>query len=95
MQTAIEEKVQAKEFKKNNEALVHLTVPGNHPCLDRLRDHDFASEFFIVSELKVVEGDELSATAEKTSHPMCPRCRRYEPPVDDEDLCQRCAEAIA
>ncbi len=95
MQTAIEEKVQAKEFKKNNEALVHLTVPGNHPCLDRLRDHDFASEFFIVSELKVVEGDELSATAEKTSHPMCPRCRRYEPPVDDEGLCQRCAEAIA
>lgn len=95
MQTAIEEKVQAKEFKKNNEALVHLTVPGNHPCLDRLRDHDFASEFFIVSELKVVEGDELAATAEKTSHPMCPRCRRYEPPVDDEGLCQRCAEAIA
>jgi isoleucyl-tRNA synthetase len=95
MQTAIEEKVQAKEFNKNNEALVHLTVPGNHPCLDLLKDHDFASEFFIVSELKITEGDELAAAAEKTPHPMCPRCRRYEPPVNDEGLCQRCADAVA
>ena len=95
MQTAIEEKVQAKEFNKNNEALVHLTVPGNHPCLELLKDHDFASEFFIVSELKITEGDELSATAKKTPHPMCPRCRRYEPPVNDEGLCKRCADAVA
>lgn len=95
MQTAIEEKVQAKEFNKNNEAFVHLTVPGNHPCLELLKDHDFASEFFIVSELKITEGDELSATAEKTPHPMCPRCRRYEPPVNDEGLCKRCADAVA
>jgi isoleucyl-tRNA synthetase len=95
VQTAIEEKVQAKEFKKNNEASVILTVPGNHPCLNLLRDHDFASEFFIVSELKVTEGDKLLATAGKTPHPMCPRCRRYEPPVDDEGLCQRCADALA
>ncbi|MGC6467190.1 MAG: isoleucine--tRNA ligase [Akkermansiaceae bacterium] len=94
MQTAIEEKVQAKEFKKNNEASVTLTVPANHPSLDLLKNHQFATEFFIVSELKIEEGDSLSAVAEKTPHPMCPRCRKYEPPVNDEGLCQRCADAV-
>ncbi|MEJ6578984.1 MAG: isoleucine--tRNA ligase [Akkermansiaceae bacterium] len=93
MQTAIEEKVQAKEFKKNNEASVTLTVPANHSCLEILKNHEFASEFFIVSELKIVEGDALSATVEPTSHAMCPRCRKYEPIVKG-DLCQRCADAV-
>ncbi len=93
MQTAIEEKVQAKEFKKNNEASVTLTVPVNHSCLDLLKDHDFATEFFIVSELKITEGDSLSASVEHTPHAMCPRCRKYEPIVKD-DLCQRCADAV-
>ncbi len=93
MQTAIEEKVQAKEFKKNNEASVTLSVPVNHPCLELLEDHEFATEFFIVSELKVEEGAALSATVVRTPHEMCPRCRKYEPIVKD-DLCQRCADAV-
>jgi isoleucyl-tRNA synthetase len=95
MQAAIEEKVQAKEFKKNNEASVTLTVPSGNPYLELLNDHKFASEFFIVSELKVEEGEVLSAVAEATSYPMCPRCRKYEPPVNDEGLCQRCADAVS
>ncbi|MCH1420883.1 MAG: class I tRNA ligase family protein, partial [Akkermansiaceae bacterium] len=95
MQAAIEEKVQAKEFKKNNEASVTLTVPSGNPYLELLNDHQFASEFFIVSELKVEDGDSLSAVAEATSYPMCPRCRKYEPPVNDEGLCQRCADAVS
>ncbi|YCM43116.1 isoleucine--tRNA ligase [Verrucomicrobiaceae bacterium 227] len=94
MQTAIEEKVQAKEFKKNNEASVTLTVPANHSCLGILKNHEFATEFFIVSELKIVEGDTLTATVEPTSHAMCPRCRKYEPIVTD-DLCQRCTDAVS
>ena len=81
MQTAIEQKVQAKEFKKNNEASVTLTVPAGNPCLDLLKDHQFATEFFIVSELKVEEGEALAASVEPTPHPMCPRCRKYEPAV--------------
>jgi len=95
MQTAIEEKVQAKEFKKNNEASVFLTVPANHPSLDLLKDHQFATEFFIVSELHVTEGDTLTATVAATGHEMCPRCRKYEPAVNDEGLCQRCADAVS
>ena len=93
MQTAIEEKVQAKEFKKNNEASVTLTAPANHPTFALLNDEDFAKEFFILSELNVTEGDALTATVQPTEHPMCPRCRRYEPVVKD-DLCQRCADAV-
>jgi isoleucyl-tRNA synthetase len=95
MQAAIEEKVQGKEFKKNNEASVTLTVPPSNTCLELLKDHQFATEFFIVSELKIEEGDILSAVVEATSHPMCPRCRKYEPPVNGDGLCQRCADAVS
>ncbi len=93
IQTAIEEKVQAKEFKKNNEASVLLTVPANHPSLELLKDSEFANEFFILSELNLLDGPELTATVTATGHPMCPRCRRYEPIVKD-GLCQRCADAV-
>ena len=93
IQTAIEEKVQAKEFKKNNEASVLLTVPANHQVIDLLKDSEFAKEFFILSDLNIVEGAEISATVSATGHPMCPRCRKYEPVVKD-DLCQRCSNAV-
>ena len=90
IQTAIEEKVQAKEFNKNNEAAVELRLPAGHACAEALADAGFAKEFFIVSELVVKEGEAVAATAARSSHPMCPRCRRYEPPVDEAGLCGRC-----
>jgi isoleucyl-tRNA synthetase len=58
-----------------------------------LKDHQFATEFFIVSELKIEEGDTLASSVEATLNPMCPRCRKYEPVVKD-DLCQRCSDAV-
>ena len=90
IQAAIEEKVQAKEFKKNNEAAVELTLPDGHACAEILADRDFATEFFIVSDLVVTEGSQVAAVATRSAHPMCPRCRRYEPPVNETDLCERC-----
>ena len=95
VQGAIEPLVQAKEFKKNNEAKVVLTVPENHPCLSLLEDPVFVKEFFIVAEMEVVTGDELQAAASKSEHPMCPRCRRYEPVADEAGLCERCHEVTA
>lgn len=92
IQTAIEEQVQAKAFNKNNEAAVTLTLPEGHSCMDLLQDRDFVTEFFILSDLEIVSGDELSATAAATQHEMCPRCRRYEPLVTD--ICQRCSEVV-
>ncbi len=92
IQTAIEKEVQAKTFNKNNEADVTVTLPADHPCRPLLDKRDFVTEFFILAELGVVTGDEVSATAKATAHCMCPRCRRYEPLVTD--VCQRCSEVI-
>ncbi len=94
-QAVIKEKVLAKEFKKNDEPSVTLTVLSGNPYLELLNDHQFTSEFFIVSELKVQDGEVLSAVAESTSYPMRPRCRKDEPPVNDEGLCQLCADAVS
>ena len=90
IQTAIEKEVQAKTFNKNNEADVTVTLPDNHPCRELLADRDFVTEFFILADLRVEAGEQITATAKATDHDMCPRCRRYEPLVTD--LCCRCSE---
>lgn len=89
IQTAIEEKVQAKEFNKNNEAAVTVTVPANYSCLSEIKDREFVTEFFILAELNIEFGEEISAVAKQTEHSMCPRCRRYEPLLAS-GLCERC-----
>ncbi len=96
IQIAIEAQVKAKAFNKNNEAAVTLILPEGEDAtvLELLADSDFAKEFFILSELRVESGAELTATAEKSAHGMCPRCRRYEPAVDDACLCGRCSSVM-
>ncbi|MBR1979011.1 MAG: class I tRNA ligase family protein, partial [Akkermansia sp.] len=96
IQVAIEAQIKAKAFNKNNEAVVSLTIPANEDATvaELLADTEFAKEFFIISDLHLQTGDELAATAEKTTHVMCPRCRRYEPAVNDECLCARCAAVM-
>ena len=93
VQTAIEEQIQAKSFTKNNEAAVQLVVPAREPVYDLLRDRQFATEFFILADLDVSAGPALSAKASKTHHPMCPRCRRYEP-LGKSGVCARCESVV-
>ena len=94
IQTAIEARIQAKEFTRNNEAAVALTLPAEDAALvDLLNDRDFATEFFIVAELTATVGEELTATARKTDLPLCPRCRKHEPLVES-GLCQRCDDVV-
>ena len=93
-QTAIEEQIKAGSFKKNNEAHITLTLPQNHPLFDLLSDEEFAKEFFIIAQLDIVVGDEISATAQKTEYQMCPRCRRYEPIEEGKDICERCYDVV-
>lgn len=94
IQTAIEEKVQAKDFTRNNEAAVVLTLPeGDAELRGMLEDRVFATEFFIIAELEVVEGAELKAVARKTELPLCPRCRRHEPLLES-GLCERCDAVV-
>jgi isoleucyl-tRNA synthetase len=59
--------------------------------LDLLNDRDFATEFFIIAGLTATTGEELSATARKTDHSLCPRCRKHEPLLES-GLCERCDE---
>lgn len=97
IQVAIEAQVKAKVFNKNNEAVVTLTLPADEDAavVKLLSDREFAKEFFIVSDISVQQGSELAAVADKTAYAMCPRCRRYEPAVNDEGLCARCAAVMA
>ena len=97
IQRAIEAAIQEKRFNKNNEAEITLTLSENEsPAILRLlEDRDFASEFFILADLRLVLSSEegiLSAEAEKTTHAMCPRCRRYEPTQAGSELCVRCTQ---
>ncbi|MDP3851274.1 MAG: isoleucine--tRNA ligase [Luteolibacter sp.] len=92
IQTAIEGRIQAKEFTRNNEADVSLTIPETDAALlPLLNDRDFATEFLIIAGLKAEPGSVLHATVRKTDHRLCPRCRRHEP-VLDSGLCQRCED---
>ena len=93
IQTAIEPRIQAKEFSRNNEAAVALIVPANDPAGEVLRDTEAMKEIFILAELDVSTGDALTATARKTTLHLCPRCRRHEPTLDN-GLCQRCHNVV-
>jgi isoleucyl-tRNA synthetase len=95
IQTAIEGRIQAREFTRNNEADVVLTVPeGDAVLLPLLNDRDFATEFFIIAGLTAATGPELAAAARKTEFCLCPRCRKHEP-VLESGLCARCDDACS
>jgi isoleucyl-tRNA synthetase len=95
IQTAIEGCIQAKEFTRNNEAEVTLTVPESDAALlPLLNDREFATEFFIIAGLTAATGSGLAATARKTDHCLCPRCRKHEP-VLEKGLCQRCEDVCS
>ena len=90
IQTAIEGRIQAKEFTRNNEAEVDLTIPAADAAfLEMLNDREFATEFFIIAGLTVTAGESLTAAARKTDLSLCPRCRKHEPLVES-GLCGRC-----
>jgi isoleucyl-tRNA synthetase len=94
IQTAIEPCIQAKEFSRNNEAAIVLTVPDNDIARPALQDMESLKEMFIIAELEIRSGEVASATARKTALPLCPRCRRHEP-ILSSGLCQRCEDVVS
>jgi isoleucyl-tRNA synthetase len=56
-------------------------------------------EFFILSDLKIEQANEASATVTKTSYQKCARCWRHREYVGKSkthpDLCERCEKVIA
>ena len=94
IQTAIEPCIQAKEFNRNNEAAVTLTVAENDVAYAALQDTEMMKEIFIIAELQLEVGAELIALAHKTELPLCPRCRRHEP-LEPSGICKRCDDVMA
>ena len=95
---ALEDARGAGTFTKSQEVRVVATAPadiyakltGPHAC-------DLA-EFFIVSEVELTQGEELSATVEPARGERCDRCWNYRTSTGvhgaHEHVCDRCAEAM-
>ena len=98
IQKAIEAARQEKTIARNDEAVITLTAPASsqiHKLVDRMEE---LVEFFIVSDLKLTVGDEVSATVQSSAAKKCGRCWRYVDSVgqntDKPDLCTRCYDAL-
>jgi len=97
-QQAIEPARQAKTIAKSLEAAVTLELPrAEFEEFNGMRAE--VEEFFIISELQLVESDGTRAALTKSTNQGCARCWRYLPSVGADaahpDLCDRCAEAVS
>ena len=98
IQQAIEAARQAKKIGSNLEATVKLTLPEAGFTNPVFQDLPTLQEFFILSDLHITRGPELSATVEVCTNPKCERCWKLLPDVGTHaahpTLCGRCAEAV-
>lgn len=92
------EKIQKTgEIRSALEAKVVLTSPASEmPLLESLGEE--LEEMFILSDLRLVSGDEARVEATKTSAPRCERCWRHREEVGTSavhpTLCARCVGAV-
>ena len=90
---AVTRALEASEFTKSQQARVRAAVPQElYAQLTGEHAVDLA-EFFIVSELELTVGDEVSAEVEAAHGDCCERCWNYRDDVVD-GLCPRCREAL-
>ena len=90
---ALEEARNAELINKSQEASVILTAPSDMFDLLNARGKDALAEMFIVSEVELQQGDELSAEVKKASGEKCPRCWNYRE-LGEDGLCQRCHAVV-
>ena len=90
---AIEPLRASKELGSSLEA--HPVVSVTADQFDALQGVDLA-EVAITSQAKIVSGDTLSVQVEKAEGGKCARCWQVKPEVSEaNDVCDRCAEAVA
>ena len=98
IQQAIEKARQEKKIGSNLEATVSLTLPEKGFDDPVFTDLPTLQEFFILSDLKITRGVDLTASVEVCSNPKCARCWKLLPDVGTvaahPTLCARCAEAV-
>jgi isoleucyl-tRNA synthetase len=93
---AIEKARQEKLIGNALEAAVVLRSDSN--VTSELSKEEL-EEFFILSDLKIEQAKEASATVAKTPYQKCARCWRHRPAVGKSkthpDLCDRCEKVVA
>ncbi|OUN47300.1 isoleucine--tRNA ligase [Collinsella sp. An7] len=96
---ALEEAREAGTFTKSQEVRVRATVPAELYGLLTDPDAPDLAEFYIVSEVELVEGDELAVAVEPAHGERCDRCWNYRESTGEhgeyEHICSRCFEALS
>jgi isoleucyl-tRNA synthetase len=88
----------ARQEKLIGNALEAAVVLRSNSKVTAELSKDEMEEFFILSDLKVEEGKEPSASVTKTSYQKCARCWRHREHVGKSkthaDLCDRCEKVV-
>ena len=94
----IERAQNEKRIGKPLEARVVLTLPKEQTTHDWIEDNDAREELFILSDLTIEIGHEISVDVTRTPNKKCARCWRHRPTVGTiathPDLCDRCAAVM-
>jgi isoleucyl-tRNA synthetase len=93
----LEEARVSKQIGSSLEAKVALSASGG--TLELLRAHQNDLRYiFIVSQVELLEGDELSISVSRAAGEKCERCWNYSTRVGESELyptaCERCVEAL-
>jgi isoleucyl-tRNA synthetase len=93
----LEEARVSKQIGSSLEAKVALSASGG--TLELLRAHQNDVRYiFIVSQVELLEGDELSISVSRAAGEKCERCWNYSTRVGESELyptaCERCVEAL-
>jgi len=82
-----------KKIGKSLEAKVNLTVPAEDAFLAEWTKEDIA-DLFIVSQVELTVGTELSASVENAEGEKCPRCWKHSVLANADGECPRCAAVL-
>ena len=95
---ALEDARSAGTFTKSQQVRVKAVVPAEMYALltgDKAVD---LAEFYIVSDVELTQGEELSVAIEAAEGECCDRCWNYRTTVGEYNghahICKRCAEAL-
>ena len=83
-----------KKIGKSLEAKVILTVPAEDAFLAEWSNSELA-DLFIVSQVELTVGTELSATVDNADGTKCPRCWKHSVEANADGECPRCAAVLA
>ncbi|MBR4953706.1 MAG: class I tRNA ligase family protein, partial [Oscillospiraceae bacterium] len=82
-----------KKIGKSLEAKVNLTVPAEDAFLTEW-SAEAVADLFIVSQVALSVGSELSVSVENAEGTKCPRCWKHSVSANEDELCPRCAGVV-